>query len=152
MRGIALRLSGLHGPGRQNGGFFNMAMAASRGDSIVIRNNGVPFQFLALSDAVAAVLQCIPRDSEVVENYSVINVASMTVPSISTIAEAAVKMAVDRNSSIIVVPQVANSICQVMSTNKMSSLLGAGKCGLHEILHSVFCYVVSLKVGSSCKI
>lgn len=151
MTGVALRLSGLHGPGRKNGVFFNIVLAASKGESIVIRNNGVPFQFLALSDAVAAILRCIPRDSEVAENYLVINVASMTVPSISTIADAAVKMAADRNSSIIVVPQVVSAICQVMSTDKMSSLLGTGKCGLHEMLHSIFCYVDSLKVSSSCK-
>mgnify|MGYP006274646521 CR=1 FL=1 len=121
MSAISLRLSGLHGPGRTSGIFYNVAKAALQGIPVQTTSQSVPFQFLHIYDAVAAIKMALSRDDLLKPGYRVVNVASGIVPSLNDIVTLA-----DCKARIAIPPMVApkpGKRYQLMSTERLEEWL-----------------------------
>ncbi len=85
LRGIALRLAGIHGSGRMSGCVYHMMRAAARGEPVMVNSARQRFQLLFIEDAVDA-LQAV-FGAEMPESFQCMNIASHLVPKLSDLAE-----------------------------------------------------------------
>lgn len=85
MKGVSLRLSGIHGPGRRGGVVYNFCRKALSGEDIYAPDTNSRLQLLFLDDAVKAIKLLLSLKSN--QDYLNINIASHTLPSIKNLAE-----------------------------------------------------------------
>jgi nucleoside-diphosphate-sugar epimerase len=95
LRAVALRLAGVHGPGRNGGCIFHMMRAAVRGEPLIVNNADQRFQFLFVDDAAAMIETALRLPQPA--NFECVNVASHEVPTLRHIAEAIVGVANSRS-------------------------------------------------------
>lgn len=145
MRGVCLRLSGLHGPDRRTGIIYNVVRAARIGELIRISSANVPFQFLLMDDAVELALRALYQPLEGMGAYLTLNAASAIAPSLQDIAVCAVNMS-GKNSCVIVDgPKLARH--QIMTTKKLAVWLSFHPKSVRETLHSVFQWLDNVEGG-----
>jgi UDP-glucose 4-epimerase len=137
--GVSLRLSGLHGPGRSSGIFFNIARAAMQRKPIQVGSASVPFQFLHLDDAVAAAQQALIKGGVKAACYTSINVSSAIAPSLYDIAAVALKLT--GTTVPIIVNEASTTRYQIMATDLLERWRGWSPHGIEKTLASIFSWI-----------
>lgn len=117
MKGLSLRLSGIHGSTRTAGVVYHMFRLAKNNDEIQINNNNDRFQLIFLSEAV----DIINKGLSVNSSYEVVNAASHTIESLQVLANEIINIC--GSSSIIFNKDNRNTNEWIMNTDKLSSLL-----------------------------
>jgi UDP-glucuronate 4-epimerase len=135
MRGICLRLSGLHGVGRKTGLLYNLVRNARVGAPIHISSAATPFQFLHLNDAVELILHALSTPIEDISGYTIFNAASCIAPSLFDIATKAVLLS-GKNSSI-VIGETQSASRQIMNTERQARWFKGQTHGFVETLHDL---------------
>lgn len=120
LTGVSLRLSGLHGPGRNGGAVFHMMRAALAGQPLVVNNQGSRFQLLFVDDAIES-LRLALKDP-MPTHYHCINLSSHIFTSLKQLAE---YITVNCESkSAIQAGTEGEGGDQIMNTVRMNKLLG----------------------------
>lgn len=134
MRGISLRLSGLHGPGRKAGFIYNLVRNARTGTPVHISSANTPFQFLYLGDAVKFILHAVSAPIENMASYTIFNVASCIAPSLADIARQAASMF---GQTSLIVDENRLTPRQIMNTERQAVWFDCRTHNITETLHSV---------------
>ena len=134
MRGFSLRLSGLHGPGREGGIFYGIIRAAKSGVPIQIAS-AAPFQFLHLHDAVKIALLALDVPGNEITGYTTLNVASAMAPSLQDIATRS--LVLSGLNSPIVVSDTKPPRQQIMTTEKMQRMFNFQPHDVDKTIQSV---------------
>jgi nucleoside-diphosphate-sugar epimerase len=117
LRGLSLRLSGIHGPNRKNGVVYQMFRMAMMGKAIHINNTRDRFQLIFVAEAIDIINKWLGS----ISSYQTINTASHTVDSLAAMAEEIINIC-DSKSPIIDNKQYDNQEW-VMNTDLLSKLL-----------------------------
>jgi len=121
MSAISLRLSGLHGPGRSTGIFYNVARAALQGLPVQTTSQSVPFQFLHINDAAVAITMLVSNEDLLRPGYTSVNVASGIAGSLNDIVSCA--NCVPSTSPSSLVAARCEERYQLMSTKRLEEWL-----------------------------
>jgi UDP-glucuronate 4-epimerase len=135
--GVAMRLAGLHGPGRTSGVIYNSARQALAGHPIALHGSAQPFQLLYLDDAVDALLAALRVSLPTAD--SVVNVASGTA-SLMDLAKRVVELSGSRSR---VAMDVTSDERQFMNTTRMRSILGVTPRDSDQQLRGIIDWVAS---------
>lgn len=97
-RAVSVRLSGIHGPGRNSGAVYHMLRAARAGENLSVNEPESRFRLLFLADTVEALVLLI--DAPLPVPYSCYNIASQEIFTLRQLAETVISK-VGSNSQII---------------------------------------------------
>ncbi len=132
---VVLRLSGLHGEQRESGVFYSMIQSVRAKKPLHVSSPKMPFQYLALTDAVGYIWKIINDKLSGVGEIQILNVASETIVSLSILAES---IRHESNENVeIVTTNGDSSTSQVMATTKLITELGPPRCNLFSVIDQV---------------
>jgi len=134
MKGLSLRLSGIHGPTRKSGAVYQMFKLAKVNGEIQINNDKDRFQLVF----VAEVIEIINKSLLIESSYEVLNIVGHTLDSLRTLAEKIIQIC--DSKSLIINKKNHNINEWIMNTNKLSNFLSFQPQSLTQRLIEIYKY------------
>jgi nucleoside-diphosphate-sugar epimerase len=116
LKGLTLRLSGIHGPKRSSGVVFNMFKLAKNGYTIQINNND-RFQLIFIDEAINIIIMGLSINS----SYEVVNAASHTIETLQLLSNEIISIC--GSDSVTLINDKRDFKECIMNTKKLSILL-----------------------------
>ena len=132
MKGLSLRISGIHGPARISGAIYEMFKLAKLNKEIHINNNKDRFQLVFVAEIIEIINNCLSLKS----SYEVLNIASHTLDSLEILAAEIIKIC-DSNS-VIINKKNHNTNEWIMNTDKLSKILSFQPQSLTQRLVEIY--------------
>jgi nucleoside-diphosphate-sugar epimerase len=116
MKGLSLRISGIHGPTRTSGAVYQMFMMAKLNEEINISNSTNRFQLVFVAEIIEIINNCLSLES----TYEILNIASHTLDSLEILAAEIIKIC---NSNSVIINKNHTTTEWIMNTDKLSQIL-----------------------------
>lgn len=131
MKGLTLRLSGIHGPKRIGGVVFNFFKLAKNGDAIQINNND-RFQLIFIDEAIKIIIMGLSINS----SYEVVNAASHTIETLQLLSNEIIN--ISGSDSVVLIKDKRDINECIMNTEKLSTLLSYQPIPLTYYLMAIY--------------
>jgi nucleoside-diphosphate-sugar epimerase len=137
MKGLSLRLSGIHGPERTTGAVYQMFRLAKVDGEIQIDNNKDRFQLIFIAEVIEIISRALSIDS----SYEVLNAASHTLDSLEVLAETIIHICGSKSS--ILNKRNESTREWIMNIEKVSNYLSYQSMPLSHRLMEIYQYKIS---------
>jgi UDP-glucuronate 4-epimerase len=138
LKGVSLRLAGIHGRGRYGGVVYNLMKDACDGKPLTINNPNNRFQLLFIDDAIEFTVRAL--ESAMQQPYRCFNTASHVFPSTRFMAEQIIALCRSKSQ---ILPSFMNTNKEsLMNTNEIIKELSYRPKALRDCLNDFFSAVI----------